>query len=104
MQKRVGYIEHFMMMSEEEKSRRDALRHGKKPPVEEEEDSDDEPPKKEKSTAAPREVKIKGDTKLVITEKSKRTLDRVRSEGAALSTDEAAAAAAPAEALEEAAA
>ena len=51
--------------------------------------------------AAPREVKIKGDTKLVITEKSKRTLDRVRSEGAALSTDEAAAAAAPAEALEE---
>ena len=64
-------------------------------------DSDDEPPKKEKSTAAPREVKIKGDTKLVITEKSKRTLDRVRSEGAALSTDEAAAAAAPAEALEE---
>ena len=42
-----------------------------------------------------------GDTKLVITEKSKRTLDRVRSEGAALSTDEAAAAAAPAEALEE---
>ena len=51
--------------------------------------------------AAPREVKIKGDTKLVITEKSKRTLDRKRSEGAALSTDEAAAAAAPAEALEE---
>ena len=80
---------------------RRAAPHAVAPPVEEEEDSDDEPVKKEKSAAAPREVKIKGDTKLVITEKSKRTLDRVRSEGAALSTDEAATAAAPAEALEE---
>ena len=62
-------------------------------------DSDDGAPRH--VFAAPREVKIKGDTKLVITEKSKRTLDRVRSEGAALSTDDAAAAAAPAEALEE---
>ena len=67
----------------------------------------EEKPKKEKSkAAAPKEVQIKGDTKLVIKEKTNkdRNLERARS-GAAVSADApapAAAAAAPEAAPEDA--
>ena len=109
MQKKVGYIEHFMMMSEEEKQRRDNLRKGITPGEEKEEEVKEEKPKKEKSkAAAPKEVQIKGDTKLVIKEKTNkdRNLERARS-GAAVSADApapapAAAAAAPEAAPEDA--
>ena len=103
MQKKVGYIEHFMMMSEEEKQRRDNLRKGITPGEEKEEEVKEEKPKKEKSkAAAPKEVQIKGDTKLVIKEKTNkdRNLERARS-GAAMSADAPAAAAAAPEAAPE---
>ena len=103
MQKKVGYIEHFMMMSEEEKQRRDNLRKGITPGEEKEEEVKEEKPKKEKSkAAAPKEVQIKGDTKLVIKEKTNkdRNLERARS-GAAVSADAPAAAAAVPEAAPE---
>ena len=103
MQKKVGYIEHFMMMSEEEKQRRDNLRKGITPGEEKEEEVKEEKPKKAKSkAAAPKEVQIKGDTKLVIKEKTNkdRNLERARS-GAAMSADAPAAAAAAPEAAPE---
>jgi hypothetical protein len=87
MQKKVGYIEHFMMMSEEEKSRRDALRKGITPGEEKEEEvkeEKEEKPKKEKSkAAAPKEVQIKGDTKLVIKEKTNKDRNLERAGGGA---------------------
>ena len=72
MQKKVGYIEHFMMMSEEEKQRRDNLRKGITPGEEKEEEEGGEA-EEEVEGAAPKEVQIKGDTKLVIQGRRTRT-------------------------------